>query len=61
MDESATVEMAVELIKYTTITNIKTINEALHGIGVKVTRDFRFRHVFSIHTLCSGARPPREL
>jgi len=36
-------------------------NETLLGIGVKVARDFRVRHVSSIHTLCSGARPPREL
>jgi len=36
-------------------------NEMPHGIGVKVTRDFRIRYVFSIHTLSSGARPPREL
>ena len=40
---------------------IKLHNEALHGIGVKVARDFRFRCVSSIHSLSSGARPPREL
>ena len=28
---------------------------------MKVARDLRFRHVFSIHTLGSDARPPREL
>jgi len=36
-------------------------NNTLHGIGVKVRRNFRVRHVFSIHTLSSGARLPREL
>ena len=41
--------------------NISKHNEALHGIGVKLVCDFRVRHVFRIHTLCSGARPPREL
>ncbi len=40
---------------------MKSANEALHGIGVKIARDFEIRHVFGIHTLCSGARPPREL
>ena len=40
---------------------IKLHNEALHGIGVKLTRDFGVRRLFGIHTLCSGARPPREL
>jgi len=39
----------------------KCSNEALHGIGVKVAHDFRVRHISSIHTLGSGARPPREL
>ena len=41
--------------------SIETANQALHGIGVKVARAFRVRHVFSIHSLCSSARPPREL
>jgi len=39
----------------------KTHNEALHRIGVKIVRDFKIRHVFSIHTLGSSARPPRKL
>jgi hypothetical protein len=34
---------------------------ALHGIGVKLARVFGFSRVFGIHTLSSGARPPREL
>ena len=40
---------------------IKPYNVALHGIGVKPRRDFGFRYFFCIHTLGSGARPPREL
>jgi hypothetical protein len=36
-------------------------NKALHGIGVKLRRVFGVRRFFGIHTLCSAARPPREL
>jgi len=39
----------------------KIHNHALHWIGVQLPREFEFSHVFGIQTLCSNARPPREL